>query len=232
MTKRQILLPPYLADIPIWEDYVAALDSVWKTAIDDPIAALLKIRQLYIVSETSEEKILNREMLASTDFDTFERAILVQQVNLLGLLFTDTELLEDEDLQRVYRNIGHFWFSKGKYNFIDFIGFCLNAILEIKNLWTTNYAQFVTEEEAGTPIWEGGPWYPTTHVALSFDADKFIGVDINTLIKFFYEFANYNLVVKYLDMQARNQVVANTGKADIVALVGYSDDDEWITYGL
>lgn len=233
MSKRSILLPPYLAGVPIWDDFVSAIDDVWGPNIDTPIANLQKLRQLYMPSSGTEAKVQARQMLDTTDFDIFEKEILVKQVNLLGMIISNTALVNEDDLQRIFRNLGHFWFSKGLFNFVDFIGFCLNAIVGINNLWTNNYRDFIYEDEVPVngKLWEGGTYYPTTHVTLEFDGTKFSGISIETLIRFFYEFANYNLVLKAIDYTSYIKVLANDGDqnlAHIVAVAGYEDNELFI----
>jgi hypothetical protein len=232
-TKRQILLPPYLSDVPMWDDFVAGVDTVWDTNIDQPTSNFGKLRELYIIPPATATKIANREMLDSVaDFDIFEKSILVEQVNLLGMILANTALVDDTDLQRIFRNLSKFWYSKGTFNFIDFIGFCLNAIFTMNNLWTTDYIHFILESEVpvGGKLWEGGTYYPTTHIALSFDGSKFAGVNVDTLIKFFYEFANYNLVLREIDYTADIPVVGDDDPriAYIVALGGIEVNTDWL----
>jgi hypothetical protein len=140
--KRQILIPPYLKSNPIFTDFVLSIDSVWKDAIDNPIDNIKKLRYLYIPSEDGEDKITNGELLKFTDFNRFERDILVRQANLLGFSIQESSFLSEDDYLRLYRNISSFWFEKGRETFIDFIAFCLNAEMHIFNLWSYNYVVF------------------------------------------------------------------------------------------
>jgi len=197
MSKRTLLLPPYLDNNEVWTAYTNAIDSVWEDEVDTPTKMLKLLRNTYVVPTATETKIEAGELLDETDFDVFEKEILIKQVNMLGLILTNTDIMTELDYQRLFRNIGKFWYGKGKQDFIDFIGYCLNAIFDIVSLWTEDYVSFYEEgdDAIGTPVWESGTWYPTTHVRVTYDAAKFADVPINTFIALFYEFANYNLVL-------------------------------------
>jgi hypothetical protein len=148
-SKRQILLAPYLKSNPIFTDYVFGIDNIWKSQIDDPIANLAKLRQLYPISKDAEDIIAINDILRFTDFDKFELSTLIRQVNLLGFSLKDSAALVDSDsYKRLLRHVGAFWYEKGKASFIDFIGFCLNASLTITSLWSYNYKNFASEASA------------------------------------------------------------------------------------
>jgi hypothetical protein len=63
-------------------------------------------------------------------------------------------------------------------------------------MWTTDYITFYPEGDPfiGTPIWEGGSWYPTTHVSINWDSGKF-NVPLNNVVSLFNDVSNYNLVL-------------------------------------
>jgi hypothetical protein len=85
---------------------------------------------------------------------------------------------------------------------MEFINFCLATDFQITVLWTKDYVHFFPEGSSaiGTPIWKGGNWYPTTHVMI-IAKGGLEGVDFTTLVNFFYEIANYNLVLWSIDSQ-------------------------------
>ena len=125
MGKRTILLPGYLADNPAWTDMSTAMDGVWVDSIDLPMEALRKVRELYLLNDDTRAKIDALQMLDPSDFDQFEKSVLVKQVNMLGMQLLSTDLLQDADFARLFQNLGKFWYSKGTAKFIDFIGFCI-----------------------------------------------------------------------------------------------------------
>jgi hypothetical protein len=126
-----------------------------------------------------------------------ERALLVKQVNMLGMKLQSAGIISDDGYQAIARWVGMYWFGKGTQAFIDFINYSLSSSLAVAKLWTSDYKNFLQEGDPGigTPIWEGGEWYPTTTVEIV-AAGGLTNIDIPTLVNFFYEIANYNLVLQ------------------------------------
>lgn len=203
--SRSHLLPPYLDSNPVWTEFLTAADDVFTANIDGPTKDLLKLRHPYVIPKETEEKIAARDMLNFSDFDIVEKSLIIRQVNLLGMALTNSSLLTEEDYLRVYRNLAKFWYSKGTDKFIDFIGFCLNASFSLKPLWSNSTGAQLTnlkqegDPAIGSPVYEGGTWYPTTLVDVSFDVLKFSNVTIAELVRFFYEFANADLVLNSIE---------------------------------
>ena len=202
MINRKVILPPYMEDVQAWLDLTDSIDTVFETAIDDTTKWLTDIRDLWIIPPETEAKIQNYELLRATDLQPYEREILVKQCNMLGFAIEDADLLLDDDFRRIGRNISQYWYAKGKPNFIDFLGFVLNTVITVKNLWcvpagTDGYGPFFEEGDPGigTAVWDGGPWFPTTHVNLEIDSDRFLDVSQSRIIALFNTIANYNLVV-------------------------------------
>src|SRR5690242_16761589 len=126
MSKRSLLLPPYLDTNQTWIDYVSGIDTIWYDQVDLPIKALRNLRQTYLIPTVTEQKILKHQMIDSVnELDRFEREVMIRQLNLLGLPLTNTDLFNEDDLERPVRNVGRYWYGKGTLNFIDFIGFCI-----------------------------------------------------------------------------------------------------------
>lgn len=200
---RSVLLPPYMEDTVVWEDLVKIIDSVLNGKIDDPTLWLSQLRYLWIEASATAEKIEAGDLLDISDFEVPEKEILIRQAGQLGFNFQDSDLITSEDYQRIVRNLAHFWYSKGKPNFIDFLGFVLNSQIDIKTLWSTQgptydeYGPMLPEGDAGigSPLWEGGQWFPTTHIQLAFDPFKFVNPSFTKLVNLFYVIANYNLVI-------------------------------------
>lgn len=196
---RSILLPPYLATNPFYINYMDAVDQVFAKTVDEKIEALENLRNPWWTNPTTEAGISSGKII---DFDNWrapERSTLVKQVNLLGLTLRSAGLLTDDNFRAISRFVGTYWLSKGKYSAVDFINFCLGLNLNLSRLWTQDYITFVKEGDAsiGATIYDNppGPWYPTTHVNLGVPGS--IGMlDPSTLGLFFYELANYNLVVR------------------------------------
>lgn len=205
-TKRQPLVPPYLEDVDSWTELVEAIDEVFGPAIDDPTHWLSKLRDNWIPTPTAEDILQAQSaLLDSTQFELPEKELLIRQANMLGFDFNQPDILTAEDYQRIVRNLALYWYNKGTPDFVNFLGFALNTELTVQNLWSTpgttvpdSYGPFLPEGDPGigTPVWQGGTWFPTTHVQVEFDPSKFGTTQLNKLTALFYSIANYNLVLE------------------------------------
>lgn len=201
-TPRSILLPPYLAINPYFTDFADAVDEVFESTVDIPTEVLGNLRNMWVQNPTMETEYIQAEQLIPfSAWSQPEREILVKQVNALGLKLQSAGVLTDDNYQTVARFVGRYWFQKGTQSFIDFINYCLSTTLTVVKLWTQDYVNFVPEGDPsiGTPLWEGGTWYPTTHVSLV-ASGGLQQLDPQTLINFFYEIANYNLVLHSIEL--------------------------------
>lgn len=135
-SRRYNLLPPYLASNPAWVQLVESIDEVFANEVDLPTELLAKLRDNWILGAAGEAKVGDDKMLDNdTDWFRFERETLIRQANQLGFLLKETDLLTDEEYQRVVRNLGAFWYNKGTPEFVDFIRFILGAIIDIRKLF-------------------------------------------------------------------------------------------------
>lgn len=181
------LLPEGFKDLQVWRDLSDAIDEVLDKEIGSMVNALLGIRDIKSVVQNE-----------STD-----RPLLLRFNAFLGYNQRRSDILTDSDLKRFAQYLPLFYNEKGNRNFIDFMSFAVNALLELSYLWTEDYETFFPEGSSniGTPIWEGGTWYPTSQVYIEYDVEKFIGsVSDNfnsqeTLTKFFYIIAPIHLVI-------------------------------------
>lgn len=199
---RSILLPPYFAVNPYFQQLMEAVDEVFQPQVDDKINILANIRNMWSTNVTVEQHAYDETMIPLDAWPQPERAILSKQTNLLGMNFKNAEVLTNDAYQQITRNVGKYWFEKGTQAFIEFINYCLKSDLVVITLWSeidgNEYGEFVPQEQAGTPVWEGGTWSPTTHVQIR--ANGGLGnLDLETLNAFFYEIANYNLVLFSID---------------------------------
>lgn len=227
---RSKLLPPYLLNNLYFKDFSDAIDKVWDEQVDQRIDVIKHLRKMWVTNPTVEAKIDRGELVDLEDWTRPERSLLVKQVNLLGMKLKSAGLLTDQNYLTVSRFLGLYWFGKGTENFIQFINFALILDLEVFNLWSEKQAGLYANEyynltregpngePPGTPIWEGGDWFPTTHVEITAHGGLST-IDIETLTEFFYEIANYNLVLHSVDADYKMPVVpdVNTPASRIVA---------------
>lgn len=203
---RRTLLPPYMHD-KYFQDFGNIIDSTFSSLVDDKIETLRSIRKRWVTTPEAEALILDEQMMDSESWPSLERDLLVRQVNSLGMYLAAATSFTDESMQNIARFLGKYWWERGTYGFIEFMNYVLTANLNMRLLWSqtgpdgvnsTEYVNMTLEEEdgspPGTPMWEGGDWFRTTHVSIiSYGSN--IPIPLDALGEFFYEIANYNLVL-------------------------------------
>jgi hypothetical protein len=224
---RSILLAPYLALNPYFVEYADAIDDVFDYLIEARSDALANIRNMWITTKELEDRVDANLMIDFTDWGGPERAMIVQQVNLLGMKLANAGVVSEGAYRAIAKFLGSYWFGKGKAAAIDFLNFCLGGGLTITKLVTEDYVHFYPDTSAnvGAYIYDNppGPWFPTTHVQIGMPLSY--GVDPPTLGSFFYEICNYNLVL-YAISQTLDFVVVSWDsetQANIVALGGFGN---------
>lgn len=210
------LLPPYM-NHQAWADFADAIEEVFGTECEPTLQALKYLRTLYpgettpplgpdaetLDPSTLAGKIGQQLMLSPNDFTQFDTVTETRRLNMLGLHVSDPTLLDPDTLRRLVQNIAQFWFSKGRGNMMEFLAYCLNADISIKPLWTNDYIKFYEagSPTIGVPVWLGGSWYPTTHVRLVFNPNKYPNVTFQALSQLFYDISNYNLVLDTINSE-------------------------------
>lgn len=195
------ILPAYISSNPYFADFCDSIDTVFDDLVYEKAKGLGELRNMWLENPELERKVQDAEMLTLEDWTIPEREIVAKQLNNLGLeLGQSMTLFTDDDLLSLCRFLGLYWFEKGTQAFVDFINYCCGTHFSLSNTWTKDYSEFFVEgdEAIGTPIWEGGDWYPTTHVV-------FKSEDINTEVRLvtilFNEIANYNLVLYSIEIE-------------------------------
>lgn len=201
--NRDKLLAPQLSKSDVWVDLANKIDQVFtQLGIDDARTKLALLRAPLnlrdVVSVTP-----NGDLIALDSVERHERATLIQTANMIGFRFHHQNLLNTEDYLRLCMYLGQYYDEdKGTERFIEFMSYICNAIFELHTTWTRDYVHFLKEGDPliGTPVYEGGEWYPTTHVILKYDFVRFSGVTVFNLIEFFNYFANINVVLWSIEM--------------------------------
>lgn len=229
-TPRSTLLPPYLASNPYFVAYTEAMDAVYGQTADAELDTLSQIRNMWAQNPDTEVHVDTGQLIPRDAWSSFSRDLIVKVVNQLGLKLQTAGIVSDDAYQTISRFVGLYWFGKGTDKFMEFMNYCLSSDFRVFNMWTEDYEQFYNEgePEIGTPIWEGGTWYPTTHVTIVAKGGL-KGIDILTLQQFFYEIANFNLVLRAIDANfdmwivPDNEYSKGVPIADIVAIALYND---------
>lgn len=216
--KRGILVPPVLNENPLFTDLADAVDEVfYESGIDPAVQELLTIRQPSTIADSvllaAQE---SGSLIKESDVTKQELETLILQANMLGFRFPQSDLFQLEDFKRICESVGQYYFeSEGLESWQDFLGYAFNAEFKVIPTWTENYVDFYEEGDAaiGTPIYEGGTWYPTTHVFLQYDISKF-PFSSSVVAQFFYTFANISLVLQRVQI-TQTGTSAESAQADL-----------------
>lgn len=194
---KSILLAPYLFTNQYFVDYADSIDRVFDYSIEAKLDALSNIRNMWVSTKAMEQKVADGEMIDFMDWGGPERAVIVQQVNMLGMKLANAGVASETGYRALAKFLGSYWFGKGRNAAVDFLNFCLGTGLTITPLVTQDYVHFYapTDSAVGSYVWDTppGPWFATTHVLITMPNDY--GVDPVTVGSFFYEICNYNLVL-------------------------------------
>ena len=205
---REVLLPSYLASNQTWLDFVDSIDEVFGNEIDPAIAQIRNLRspidmsdQVFVVNATPpnpNDPGSYGVLTKLSDPLQFSLDTSIKHNQMLGFSFGNSDVLNPQDHLRIAMFISQYYAqNKGTQSWANFLGFVSNADFVVTNLWTQDYVTFLEDGDSGigTPVYDGGTWYPTTHVYLEYDPAKFPGIDVSVVIGFFYYFANINLVL-------------------------------------
>ena len=204
------LLPNYMKT-ERWTDLFDVVDEVFGDDHGLQSKLLKYVRHQFIPNDTTDEKSANGELIDFLEWDMPDRTTAALQTELDGLRLNDSTYIGNHGFVNLHRNIGTFWYSKGLYDFIDFIAYTLNTPLEMVNLWTNDYKKFIAESEFNkkpelVSIVSGGDWYPTTHVTLRFEAGTLSQTYMELLLRLFYDISNYTLVLHTLEEYFNNWI--------------------------
>jgi hypothetical protein len=176
------LLTNVLKENSTWRDLAAATAEVFETNIEDPIDQLAKIR--WIRRDTDPK-------------------ILENAARMLGFDLTqDVLYLNAENLTKIVTQLPHYPDHNSTRYFSNFIDMLLNAITDVRYLYTKDYVNF--EEQPGGPlVIDGGQWFLTTHIELNLGLlhfDSLLLADGESLYsrvrELFYSFAPISLVIE------------------------------------
>lgn len=203
-SNRAVLMPPHLRRFDAWNDFANALDTTWEQI--GIVDAIEQLKWLRSPINTQDVVISNGgKLLAASSIPVQDRTTLVLTADMLGFRFYETELLTADNYLRLCQHLVEYYGTdKGTEKWSEFLGFCLDTQFTVQNTWTSDYETFYPEGDPaiGTSIADGGLWYPTTHIIVSYELDRFQGIEPSNLVEFFYYFANLNLVIWLTEMVA------------------------------
>lgn len=218
---REILLPEFLKDYPVWLEFARAADELFQQ-VDADSETLRRIRETIHLGTVAQIKILQGVALNEEDLTRFDRELLIRSLNLVGCPIQDYSPFSDEQIFRMLQHLPTYWYSKGSKAVVDFISFVLGVDVEMIPLWSQDYLEFYVEGDAaiGNPVYRGGTWYPTSHVQIGFDPFRFNDMTLRDLVNFFKDMVNYNLVLYRLETRSEIPVAQLT---DTVMITGEFD---------
>ena len=169
------LLPQIFFDNDFWNDLIVATAEVFNELLAEPIKSLAYIR----LPETQSRvyKALHSQMMA---------------------FHTPDDLMTNDLYDAVNNHVGHYHDAQGRDNFVRFIGWSLDIDLRLTRLWTKDYENFSPSYGSNNTIYEGGEWYPTAHVGLSYNLGERTDITEQNLIDQFYKHAPIELVLKWI----------------------------------
>lgn len=140
------LLTNILSENQTWRDLGDAVNFVYSANVEEPIDQLAKLR--WVRRDT-------------------DPSVLEQSARLLGFDLTQDVLsLNAESLTKIVTQLPHYPDHNSTKYFTNFIDMLLNAMTDVRYLYTKDYINFF--EEAGGPlIVDGGDWFLSTHIELN-----------------------------------------------------------------
>ena len=169
------VLPAVYLEMAVWRDLLVSTAEVFNELLAEPIKSLALIR----LPETQA------------------RVYKALHMQMMGFNVPD-RLMEDELYDAGNRHLGHYQKAQGRDNFVRFIGWMLDIDLRLTRLWTKDYEKFTASSGGNKVVHEGGEWYPTTHVGLSYNLDARTDITEDDLRSLFYEHAPIELVLKWI----------------------------------
>lgn len=175
-------MPNSFNDVDAWANLAISASEIFTRNVVSPRNQLLRIR--------------NPQGL--------ERPYMVDTARMLGLNFFKDKL-KDSDFDRIGRYIAKYYPEKGTPTFGNLLSFIKNTRIDIAQLWTRDFSRFLHLEDLTTHHYRtiyddpSGPFYPTSHVSLAYDAEKFPVDNEHDLEELFYKIAPIHLVLKYIE---------------------------------
>lgn len=198
------IMPPALQSSPIWRDLAEATSTVWDNLVESQIASLKALQSTWIKNNDTQESIASGILIDSaTGFDTLDLNLVQKELQSLGINIRNPDNLSNIQLNTLYRTIGKLWRQKGRAATIDYVAAALGVTLISERLWTEDYVDFTPEptfgNPPGTPIWEGGTWYPTTHIQITYDPTTSVSsLQVLSLVQLLYMLCSYTVIIRIL----------------------------------
>ena len=180
---------------PFWVTLTQAIALAMRPSITNPIALM-----------TQDAGIIDRQPR--------KRALAMLAEAGLNVL---PDSMTDHDIERLGVFAGLYFPGQNSKEFNHFLSYILNTRLEIIQLWAVgkDRYQVMEEEPGGDPVWSGGAWWPTTHVAIYYDLEQ-SDLSEDKLTKLFYALAPIELVIDRIRGKVSGVITMYMGVAGFV----------------
>jgi hypothetical protein len=205
---RSILLPEFFKSYPHWMEFADAIDEAME-GFDLSCTSLARVREVIHLSDEAKISILNGSVVEESALDHFDRETMCRTLTLLGCPIRDFTIFTDDQLFRILQHLPTYWYSKGGPEVGEFLSFVLGVDISLTQMWTEDYVHFLPDQDpsVGRKIYEGGTWYPTSHVQLGVNPFLSRGLTPAQIRSFLDDLLNYNLVVSHLESRSMHAVV-------------------------
>lgn len=220
--SRKLLLSPAITDLKLWNELVEIIDEVWKDNIDDPQKLMLLLRDTYPFSLDEVNNTEEAGLYDIEDLYPFPKAEYMRNADMLGFQFS-ASFFNRQDFQLIYSTYASYLPERMTEASIDYFSFVLNAVFVVEKLWSeienNKYVNFLPEEVTDplqpdqkifnpdiVPFYEGGTYFPTTHVDLRYDFAKFGLFTPYNVRNFFDYIANLPIVLNSIIFDSRINV--------------------------
>jgi len=179
MTDKYIdyenLLPDMYRNNEFWAEFTAAMSEIFNPVIHNPTEKLANIR--------------------GQDTEAYYSGLNCQMLGFRVPVLS----FDDAEYRRLMQFLGTFVQTRGaSTKFIDFIGFIKNGQFDLIPLWASDITDSGTLDAVpGTPVWEGGDWFPTPYYDVSYDLELF-PIDEALIGDIFHVLAPIHLVLRYI----------------------------------
>ncbi len=191
-------LPTYLANNQVWVDLAATLDTVLGNYVDIPVQKLSYIRDVNDFHPSALAAKIGVALLDESDAyyqgvrwnDPNVRLMLA---SMLGMDYAGLSNLQTIVHNAFIKHSVQFFPEQGTPSWPQYLGFTSDLVVQAEQLWSTQvgneYGPFLVEGDPGigTPVWEGGTWFPTSHynVTIFTDFNSTVSIeDFSVLLKF------------------------------------------------
>lgn len=167
-------------------DMAEVFDKLYNTLVEDPRITLQRLHVPYH---------------PDLEYPSLERYYLIEKAREYGFDFT-SDVMTDENYRHLVESLPEYYRSKSGTDFVKMIGYMRGIKFEMVQLWCDSGSDddFIVfyNEKQGLSITEGGTWYPTSHVELTYNGNDHPVIYTQEINDLFYIMAPINLVLRHI----------------------------------